>query len=490
MSKSTPKKNHFFQLIFTVALKQELPLEWLKNRAPVLTLSAVESGQLQRTNSERGILFLVTGVGPEASKRAAGCILKHFSPLFVVNLGTAGAVNGEHSHTLGELVYPKYLSISGKTVPINTYPLPFPNTLSSPKGRLASVPTDCIDYIDMESAIQAEAFKAEPFHFHILKVVSDFHNHQTASSFQKALPLCRKTIRRLLQFLSISPPKISTIIPTFNRRHTLNRAIQSVLNQDYPCQELIIIDDGSNDGTQKLINALQKKAPQHTDIRFARLKSNHGVSTARNKGLSMAKNDWIAFLDSDDEWTSNKLKKQIQFLNRYPFYRLLQSEETWIRNGKHFNKKEYHIKKGGWIFSSCLERCMISMSSLLIHRELLSTRFDPSLPACEDYDLFLTLSRHYPVGLEPSDALIKYGGHSDQLSTKYLVMDQFRVRALSRLLQTENQDYFKEKILLVLEKKLTIILTGIRNRPTSILNDKQDTIYEQLFKVRKELGKT
>ena len=97
---------------------------------------------------------------------------------------------------------------------------------------------------------------------------------------------------------------ISVIIPTYNRAYCLSRAIDSVLAQSHPVEKICVIDDGSTDDTQQL---LQSNYPQIHYIR----QENKGVSAARNKGIRKIKSQWIAFLDSDDEWLPQKIEKQL-----------------------------------------------------------------------------------------------------------------------------------------------------------------------------------
>ena len=107
--------------------------------------------------------------------------------------------------------------------------------------------------------------------------------------------------------------QITVIIPTFNRKQYLFHAINSVLAQTYKNIELIIIDDGSSD---KTINQLKSYESQ---LKIYRQK-NKGVSAARNKGIKLSKSDWVAFLDSDDQWDIKKLEKQINYLKKNPRY--------------------------------------------------------------------------------------------------------------------------------------------------------------------------
>ena len=102
---------------------------------------------------------------------------------------------------------------------------------------------------------------------------------------------------------------ISVIIPTYNRKHTLKRAITSVINQSYKPIEIIVVDDGSTDGTFEWINS------EYPLIKLIQ-QLNSGVSSSRNTGINNAIGNWIALLDSDDEWKVNKLEKQVKSLEK------------------------------------------------------------------------------------------------------------------------------------------------------------------------------
>ena len=104
---------------------------------------------------------------------------------------------------------------------------------------------------------------------------------------------------------------VSVIIPTFNRAYLLGRAVESVLSQTYNNYEIIVVDDGSDDGTGEIIESFNKR------VRFFRI-PHSGVSKARNTGIEKAKGDWISFLDSDDYWLPQKLEKQMTYLNANP----------------------------------------------------------------------------------------------------------------------------------------------------------------------------
>jgi glycosyltransferase involved in cell wall biosynthesis len=229
------------------------------------------------------------------------------------------------------------------------------------------------------------------------------------------------------------PPLISVIIPTFNRAALVAEAVDSVLAQSFRDFELIVIDDGSTDGTAARL------ASYGDALRYQRQEQS-GVSAARNRGLSMACGDWIAFLDSDDLWLPKKLAVQADFFARHPEVKICQTEEIWIRNGRRVNPRLRHAKPSGDIFEPSLELCLVSPSAVLLRQSLLaalgSAPFDPWLPACEDYDLWLRIACRHPVFLIEEPLVIKRGGHADQLSRSTPSLDRYRIQSLVKLLQS------------------------------------------------------
>lgn len=228
---------------------------------------------------------------------------------------------------------------------------------------------------------------------------------------------------------------ISIIIPTFNRGDYLFRAIKSVFSQSYKNYELIIVDDGSTDNTLELLAPLIKS----NEIKYYK-QENSGVSSARNLGIKNSSGDLVSFLDSDDEWLPNKLQEQINFLAANPHIKIVYGDEQWIRRGIRVNQKAFHKKSGGKIFKACVEQCLIAPSSVLLQRSLIDEMggFDDNFIVCEDYDLWLKISSTYEIGFIAHALIIKHGGHEDQLSTKYVAMDFWRLKALSNILKTRD----------------------------------------------------
>lgn len=269
--------------------------------------------------------------------------------------------------------------------------------------------------------------------------------------------------------------EVSVIIPTYNRKNFLKEAILSVLNQNYMHFELIIYDDGSNDGTDELIRSFKK----FYDIKYIFSHENRGPSYARNRAVENAKGKFIAFLDSDDLWTKNKLKIQMEYMKKNNCS-ICQTEEIWIRNGKIVNPMIKHTKPSGFIFERCLDLCVVSPSSVMIEKKLFldSGGFDESLPACEDYDLWLRLSLKTPIYLIDKKLVIKRGGHNDQLSRNIPYLDRFRVYSMTKLLDnyqldTEKMRYLKKS----LTEKCTILCNGLKKKAKL----KEAKYYEQLL---------
>lgn len=252
--------------------------------------------------------------------------------------------------------------------------------------------------------------------------------------------------------------RISVIIPTYNRRELLYRALDSVLSQSYTPDEIIVIDDGSSDNTDKMI------AHEYPNIKYI-YQPHAGVSSARNHGISISQNPWIAFLDSDDKWHKNKLKIQTLLLTANPEYKICHSNEIWFKHDKKINQHKKHRKQGGYIFIKCLPLCVISPSSVVIHRDIFESigTFNESLPACEDYDLWIRICSKYPLLYAEEKIVEKYGGHPDQLSTKFWGMDRFRIRSLANLLESGTLSNTQKKHAIdMLNHKLKIYINGAK----------------------------
>ena len=267
--------------------------------------------------------------------------------------------------------------------------------------------------------------------------------------------------------------KISVIIPTFNRRYVLHRAIESVVNQTRPPIEIIVVDDGSTDGTRDwLVNTFPLVKYIYQD--------NKGVSSARNRGIEVSKGSWVSFLDSDDEWMPTKLEEQESYIIENPEIKFCHTNEIWIRNGVRVNQMKKHQKYGGDIFEKCLDICRISPSSVLIKKDVLDKigLFDESLKVCEDYDMWLRWASRFSVLFLDRQLIIKYGGHSDQLSRVNSGIERYRIKSLENLLNShilsEVQSRHARDQLVI---KLKIYAKGLEKRNRS---DELDIVNEKI----------
>jgi GT2 family glycosyltransferase len=267
---------------------------------------------------------------------------------------------------------------------------------------------------------------------------------------------------------------ISVVIPTYNRCELLRRALLSVFSQTLLPTEVAVIDDGSTDGTSTMIRN------EFPEVAYYR-QENSGVSSARNLGIQHTTGDWLAFLDSDDEWLPEKLIRQTAALVDNPESKVCHTEEIWIRNGVRVNPAQKYVKTGGWIFTQCLPLCAMSPSTIMIHRSVFGKvgLFDTRLPVCEDYDLWLRITANYPVLLIKDPQIKKHGGHEDQLSQKLWGMDRFRINTLQKIIDTgqlsnENQQAAVNMLL----KKAEIYLAGVIKRGKT----DEANYYQQLIK--------
>lgn len=252
---------------------------------------------------------------------------------------------------------------------------------------------------------------------------------------------------------------ISVVIPTFNRLIYLERAIKSVLNQTISVNEIIIVDDGSDDGTSEFIHS------NYPNLKYI-FQSNSGVSAARNTGIKAASSNWIAFLDSDDAWVTNKIQKQITELELNPEMNFCHSNEIWIRNGREIKQKNTHKKFGGFIFDKCLDKCRISPSTVICRKSLLIklNGFDEDLSICEDYDLWLRITSNNPVIYIEKPLIIKYGGHQDQLSRNSEGIESYHIKSLEKLLKQDFPSEHRIAMENMLINKLKIYANGAKKR--------------------------
>jgi len=194
-------------------------------------------------------------------------------------------------------------------------------------------------------------------------------------------------------------PTVSVVIPTYNRAHLLGGAIQSVLSQTYQDFELIVVDDGSTDDTEEVVRSFSDER-----LRHIRLEENSRTAAVpRNTGIKIATGEYLAFLDSDDEWLPQKLEKQVKaFEEASPKVGIVYTGMWWIRD----NEKTYLpfssvIQKEGNIGKELLKRNFVWGSVALVKKECFNRvgMFDEKLSYGEDCDMWLRVSKYYDFKL-------------------------------------------------------------------------------------------
>lgn len=226
--------------------------------------------------------------------------------------------------------------------------------------------------------------------------------------------------------------KVSVIIPTYNRSHLLPRAIDSVLSQTFTNFELIIIDDGSTDGTKEVVSKYQKKDNR---IKYIKHEINMGGNKARNTGIKSSRGDYISFLDSDDEWLPNKLEKQLNIFKKSKNQNLgfVYCRDISIKN----NKKSYNKNQiySGNILKNLLADNFIcgGGSSNLIKKECFDNceLFDETeelrIGGSQEYEMFIRIAKCYEFDFV-DEFLIKYYIHDNSITQKTKIFERCQAK--------------------------------------------------------------
>lgn len=197
---------------------------------------------------------------------------------------------------------------------------------------------------------------------------------------------------------------ISVILPTYNRRALLMRALRSVLDQTHADLECIVVDDGSTDGTEAAVRALSDPR-----IRYVH-QENAGACAARNHGVDLAQGAYIAFQDSDDVWHAEKLEKQLALLKKTG------ADAVACAMRRDGNVFPTHVPEGPVAFDGLLKSNLCSTQCLLGRAEVFrEVRFDPQMPRLQDWDLLLRLTEKYRLHFHP-EPLVDVYVQSDSIS--------------------------------------------------------------------------
>lgn len=192
-------------------------------------------------------------------------------------------------------------------------------------------------------------------------------------------------------------PLVSVIIPVYNRADTIQRAIDSVLNQSYRELELIVVDDDSTDNTVEIVRTYQDKR-----LRLLCLDNNRGANYARNTGIRAASGDYIAFQDSDDEWMADKLTIQLEYMlennRKVSFSPYLLYDGTEVKTVPDLTENTTYYEDN--MTDILRKRNMISTQTLMVCREVFQRAgiFDESFNRFQDYEFAIRLVQNYKIG--------------------------------------------------------------------------------------------
>ena len=235
-------------------------------------------------------------------------------------------------------------------------------------------------------------------------------------------------------------PRISVIIPTFNRLPLLQDAAASVLEQTYRNFELIIADDGSTDGTGRYCRELEARTGMQAGennphpspapsppVRYLHLEHTGMPGAVRNRGAEAARGEYLAFLDSDDLWSPKKLEKQVALMGECRMYecRFSHTRERWLRRVedgefREISQKGQKHRRSGDIFDDALKKCIIGPSTVMMEWALFEELggFREDLEIAEDYEFWLRVAALEEVGYLDEPLTIKRAGYGEQLSEK------------------------------------------------------------------------
>lgn len=207
-------------------------------------------------------------------------------------------------------------------------------------------------------------------------------------------------------------PLVSVVVPTHNRAARLEKAIRSALGQTVGDLEILVVDDGSSDGTPDVIGRLSERDAR---VRAIRLSAGSGAAAARNAGIRAATGEFLAFLDDDDEWASEKVEEQIGYLRAHPDVGLVSCNFLVVGEGRPaLHRGPERFTAAALLWANVLMGC----SFVMLRRPSFSfePNFDESLVTAEDWDLWLRCSDERAVATVPSP-LARYALHAVQLSS-------------------------------------------------------------------------
>ena len=204
-------------------------------------------------------------------------------------------------------------------------------------------------------------------------------------------------------------PRFSVIIPAYNRERFIGECVRSALEQRYPAEEVIVVDDGSTDRTRQVV----RDVPGASTVRYQN-QENQGPSVARNYGASLAKGDWLAFLDADDVWKPDKLSIQAEYVRKHPEAAMFWCDVEYIdESGGALEPVDWKDRLSPLMFN----RPMCPVPSVVILRKdvfALLGGFNPLMRCYEDGEFFMRVAAQFPIHFIDR-VLVRYRCHPSQL---------------------------------------------------------------------------
>ncbi|MEZ3168266.1 glycosyltransferase family A protein [Halorubrum ejinorense] len=207
---------------------------------------------------------------------------------------------------------------------------------------------------------------------------------------------------------------MSVVLPTYNRAHTIDAVVESVLRQTYDRFELLVVDDGSTDDTPAVVEDFDDRR-----IRYVRFRRNRGANVARNAGIRHADGDFLAFVDSDDRWHPEKLERQVRAMRNASDRTGVVYTGYWLEypSGRQYGPDPDRDAHEGSIHEELLKGNgrFIPTSTALVRRACFEEvgLFDEGLPRQQDWEMWLRISQQFEFGHDPEPLVVKSMDHDE-----------------------------------------------------------------------------
>lgn len=251
---------------------------------------------------------------------------------------------------------------------------------------------------------------------------------------------------------------VSVVIPTYNREATIEMSINSILNQTYKNIEIIVVDDNSKDNTCLIVEKLKEK---YDFIKYIKHENNKGGSAARNTGARFASGEFLAFLDSDDEWIDTKLEKCMNVFENNGDISMVYSDMILynVKTGKEkINVSEEWEDK----YKGILCKNIIGSTSLIVIKKNAFDKvkgFKEGLPSCQDWDFYINVAKDFKIE-KVNEPLLKYYIHDNSISgnlKRVIEGHKYILNKVVKLLD-EDSNYYNERNKIISEQYINIAM--------------------------------